>query len=97
AHEDLYDMLQVMPERDAADVFRRIRTGVSADTIVKHIQEGNLLLELAVAPETRTHFEFPYMASIPPELQGGLYFRSHVFDAIQALDGPAQASRANAI
>jgi hypothetical protein len=84
AHEDLYEMLQVMPERDAADVFRRIRGGAKADGIVRHVQEGSLLLELSLTPETRTRYDFPYVPTIPPALLESIYFRSHIFDAIRS-------------
>lgn len=86
AHENLYELLQVMSERDAADIFRRIRSGAKAEGIVRHVQEGNLLLELSLSPETRTRYEFPYTTAMPPALMGSVYFRSHIFDAIQALE-----------
>ncbi|KAF2819660.1 hypothetical protein CC86DRAFT_388059 [Ophiobolus disseminans] len=88
AHEDLYEMLQVMSERDAADVFRRIRGGAKAEAIVRHVQEGSLLLELSLSPETRTRYEFPYVPTIPPALMESVYFRSHIFDAIRKIGSP---------
>jgi hypothetical protein len=98
AHEELFDMLSTMSEQDAADVFRRIRSGANAEALVRHVQEGSLVLGLSLGPETRTRFEFPYRAAIPAALRESIYFRSHVFDAIQLLD-PTSASAlpANAI
>lgn len=97
AHEDLYEMLQVMPERDAADVFRRIRGGANAEAVVRHVQEGSLLLELALAPETRTRFELPYVSTIPSALLASVYSSSHIFDAIRAIDQSPRASPVSAV
>jgi len=92
AHEDLYEMLQVMPEGDAADVFRRIRGGAKAAGIVRHVQEGSLLLELSLSPETRTRFELPYVSTIPPSLMKSVYFDSFIFEAIRSHDHSPPAS-----
>jgi hypothetical protein len=93
AHEDLYEMLQVMPERDAADVFRRIRGGAKAEGIVRHVQEGSLLLELSLSPETRTRFEFPYVSTMPPSLMKSVYLESYIFEAIRSHDqSPASSA-----
>jgi hypothetical protein len=77
-------MLQIMNERDAADVFRRIREGGNAEAIVRHVQEGNLIMELSLAPEARTRYEFPYISTLPAALRDNLYFKSQVYEAIQA-------------
>jgi hypothetical protein len=92
AHEDLFDMLSTMSERDAADIFRRIRSGANAEALVRHVQEGSLILGLSLTPEMGTRFEFPYLTTIPAALRGSNYFRSHIFDAIQALDSPTAFS-----
>ena len=97
SQEELYDMLQVMHERDAADVFRRIRAGANAEAIVRHVQEGSLLLELSLSPDTRTRNDLPYVPTIPPALLDSIYFRSHIFDAIRTLDLPASTPQKNAV
>ena len=97
ALEELYDMLQVMPERDAADVFRRIRGGAKAEAILRHVQEGSLLLELALTPESRARYEFPYVPTIPPALLDSIYFRSHIFDAIRSVNQSPPASPTNVV
>lgn len=84
AQEGLFDMLQTMNERDAADVFRRIREGGNAEAIVQHVQEGSLIMELALAPETRTRYEFPYISTLPTALRDNIYFQSQVYEAVQA-------------
>lgn len=97
AQEELYSMLQTMDESSALEVFDRIRKGASAEAIVRFVQEGSLLMELSVVPETRTRFEFPYIASVPPALQQSLYFRSHIYEAVQAADRPTHAAQNNLI
>jgi hypothetical protein len=89
AHEELYDMLPTMSEQDASDVFRRIRGGANAEGLVRHVHEGSLVLGLSLTPEMGTRFEFPYLTTIPGALRESIYFRSHVFDAIQSLESPA--------
>jgi hypothetical protein len=96
AHEELFDMLSTMPEHDAADVFRRIRSGANAEALVRHVQEGSLVLGLSLAPRARPRFEFPYRATIPAALRESIYFRSHVFDAVQVLDAPSAAAAPHA-
>ncbi|KAH5549732.1 hypothetical protein HBI27_015420 [Parastagonospora nodorum] len=97
AEEELFYMLQTMNEQDAGDVFRRIRTGAKAESLVRHIQESSLVLGLSLAPETHTRYEFPYLATIPPALQESIYFRSHIFDALQALDQAPDMPHANLV
>jgi hypothetical protein len=92
AQEELYDMMQNMDEADAAEVFRRIRSGARADAIVRHVREGNLILQLSVVPPRLTRFRFPYISSLPPNLLGSSYFSSHVFHAVQTVDRPSQAN-----
>lgn len=84
AQEELFDMLQNLPERDAVDVFRRIRAGANAEAVAKHIQDGSLVMELSNVPQTPSRFHFPFMDKIPASLQGSIYFKSLVYEAIEA-------------
>jgi hypothetical protein len=86
-------MLQTMSEVDASVVFHRIRSGAKADAILRHIKDGSLILQISVVPPRLTRFEFPYIADIPSSILGSMYFRSHVFHAIQAVDRPVLASQ----
>jgi hypothetical protein len=82
-------MMQTMDEADAAEVFRRLRSGATADAIVRHVRDGNLVLQLSVEPPKLTRFQFPYIISLPPKLLKSSYFCSHVFYAIQTVDRPS--------
>jgi hypothetical protein len=97
AQDELYEMMQTMSETDAAEIFHRVRSGATADAIVRHVNEGNLVLELSVVPPRLTRFQFPYITSVPPKLHGSRYFCSHVFHAVQAVDWPSPADKLNLI
>ncbi|KAE8847633.1 hypothetical protein PTNB85_01476 [Pyrenophora teres f. teres] len=84
AQEELFDMLQNMPEKDAANVFNRIRAGANAEAIVQHVQEGSLVMELSNVPKASPRFHFPYVDSIPPRLRESVYFQSRIYEAIDA-------------
>ena len=86
-----------MPERVANDVFHRIRGGAKAEAVVRHVQEGRLLLEFSLSPKTRTRFEFPYVPTMSPALLDSIYLRSHVFDAIRSHEESPPASPSNAV
>lgn len=45
-------MLQARPDAEAREIFKRIRGGMDAESILRHIQEGDVLLQLALVPET---------------------------------------------
>lgn len=47
------------------NILQRIRAGTDFETIVKTIQEGDLLLQLSVRPEFRYRYEFPYKKDMP--------------------------------
>lgn len=86
AHEDLLEMLRTMPEKDALDIFHRIRAGESTESIVRQVQEGSLLMELSAAPSACRPYEFPYNADMPQELltPSNEYLYSTLYHWIQA-------------
>ena len=57
-----------MTEQDAAEVFRLLKAGTDIDSIVKHVRDGNLLLQLPLISETIYQNEFLYMAKMPSHL-----------------------------
>ena len=95
AQEELFDMLQNLPERDAAGIFRRIRAGANAEALVKHIQEGNMVAEASDVPQASTRFHFPFLDEIPPSLRDSAYFRSRVYEVIDASDRDLGTSEAH--
>ncbi|EMD96008.1 hypothetical protein COCC4DRAFT_122531 [Bipolaris maydis ATCC 48331] len=64
-YEDFIGFLRTMTEQDAVEVFRLLKAGTNIDSIVKHVRDGNLLLQLSLIPETFSQYESPYMTKMP--------------------------------
>ena len=62
AIEDIFDIMRVRSEEEAFEIFQRIRKGTEPTTILRHVNYGNILLQLAVVPEARYRYEFPFMS-----------------------------------
>lgn len=69
AFEELYEILQTRPERVVQSVLQRIRTGADVHTVLRHVRDGDLLLQLSSMPETHYRYEFPYIADLPASLR----------------------------
>ncbi|KAK8109399.1 C6 transcription factor, partial [Apiospora kogelbergensis] len=67
ANEEILQLLRDLPAQEAHDVLARLRSGASVSSIVNQVRAGDLLLQLAVAPETRFRYEFPYWPEMPAE------------------------------
>ncbi|EHK27097.1 uncharacterized protein TRIVIDRAFT_21401, partial [Trichoderma virens Gv29-8] len=80
--QELYDLLQNLSEKEAETVWQKIRSGVDATTLLTYLKAGNLLLQLAVAPETRLRYEFPYQSKMPEYYLGNNpYMDSMIYEA----------------
>lgn len=75
-------MLQARSEQEAKEVFRRIRSGSDAGTILRHVNYGDMLVQLALVPEARFRYEFPYLSDMPPFLRNtdNPYLDSDVYE-----------------
>lgn len=82
AQEELYDMLQNRTGVEAQEVLARIRSGRDPQSILRQIQEGDVLLQMALVPETRYRYEFPFIKEMPAFLQhaGNTYLNSLVYE-----------------
>ena len=67
--EEIYDMLQSRPEEESKEIFARIRSGADAGAILRHIRDGDILLQLALVPETRYRYQFPFIKEMPVFLE----------------------------
>ncbi|KAK3368671.1 hypothetical protein B0H63DRAFT_497828 [Podospora didyma] len=67
--ENIYRILRTRPQPEADAVLNRIRAGEDPETILRHVQHGDLLLQLSVIPESRYRYEFPFMITLPLRLQ----------------------------
>lgn len=81
-HQQVYSILQNRPEAEANEIFQRIRQGADVESIVRFVQDGDLLMQLAVEPESRYRFEFPISPHMPSALQrrDNPYLDSKIYD-----------------
>jgi hypothetical protein len=101
-HEELYTLLKTRSQAEANEMLRRIRAGVDVETILRYVKDGDLLLQLHLAPETRLRYSFPDFASWPtifrdpddPYLKTQLLdFESEVQPTSDSLSDTARAVR----
>ncbi|KAM0250878.1 hypothetical protein ACHAQJ_008456 [Trichoderma viride] len=82
AHQELFELLRNLSDQEAEHVFQRIRSGTDVTTILNHIKVGNLLLQMAVLPETRFRYTFPYRSEMPDEIIiDNPYMDSKIYEA----------------
>jgi len=96
--QQLFHAMRSRPEGDADTIFRRIRSGADVGSVLRHVQTGDLLLQLQVSPETRYRFDFPFRREMPKSLQtpANPYLRSLVYEVAlssAASSEPGEASR----
>lgn len=81
-HEEILDLLKTLPDRDAQDVLRKIRSGIDVETVLSQVKAGDLLLQMTLIPETRLRYEFPYRAEMPADYaRDNPYLNSLVYEA----------------
>ncbi|KAH7130570.1 hypothetical protein B0J11DRAFT_523464 [Dendryphion nanum] len=82
ASDELLEMMKSLAEPDAIDILRRIRAGTDPQAIVDQIRDGDLLLQLALVPETSRRYEFPYLSEMPAFLltTDNPYLRSPIYE-----------------
>ena len=82
AYEELFDILRSKSELEAFNILQRIRSGVDIQTILRHVKDGDLPLQLSLIPETRYRYEFPYIADMPAflEVPNNPYLASVIYE-----------------
>ncbi|TDZ22302.1 Nitrogen assimilation transcription factor nirA [Colletotrichum orbiculare MAFF 240422] len=81
-YEEAVRLLKNLPDDAAQDVLQRIRSGTDIATVVNHVQAGDILLQMAVAPETRLRYDFPYRSEMPEfYIRDNPYLDSLVYEA----------------
>ena len=68
-YRELYRLLVTVSEAEAFHILQRLRAGTDVETTVRRVQEGDLLLQLALRPESRFRYQFPYLPFMPAPLQ----------------------------
>ncbi|KAI5867928.1 hypothetical protein GGS23DRAFT_591738 [Durotheca rogersii] len=81
-YEELFDFLKTKSDTESVEILRRIRSGADVGSVLRHAKDGDLLIQLSLAPESRRRYEFPYKAEMPASilLPDNLYLRSFVFE-----------------
>ena len=63
-------------------MLRRVRSGIDLPSVVNYMKGGSLLPQMALTPETRLRYDFPYGARMPPALlPDNPYLQSLVYEA----------------
>ncbi|RBA17838.1 hypothetical protein FPRO05_10856 [Fusarium proliferatum] len=68
-YEELVGLLKNLPDQDAQAILQRLRSGTDVASVVNQARAGNVLLQMAVVPETRLRYEFPYRSEMPKEFE----------------------------
>ncbi|CAG7565821.1 unnamed protein product [Fusarium equiseti] len=91
--QQLFDAMRDRNEEDAVTIMTRIRAGQDPGTILRHLDTGDLLLQLHLVPETRFRNSFPFAFRIPTRLQSlrNVYFQSPVYEATLMEHSPEHA------
>jgi hypothetical protein len=82
-YEELFEILKAKPERESLEIFRRIRAGGDVESILRHVKDGDLLMQLSVVPETHRQYQFPYATEMPSYILSpdNQYLESLIYDA----------------
>ncbi|GAB1312659.1 Zn(2)-C6 fungal-type domain-containing protein [Madurella fahalii] len=65
AQEELYALLRTRDQTEVNEILRRLRAGSDVESILRYVRDGDLLLQLRLAPETRFRYCFPDFANWP--------------------------------
>ncbi|KAF5009796.1 hypothetical protein FDECE_4004 [Fusarium decemcellulare] len=68
-YAELFELFKSMSERESFEVLSRARQGASISDILRHVTDGNLLLQLSLVPETRRRYQFPHVSDFPSFLR----------------------------
>jgi hypothetical protein len=63
----LLELLATLPEPQAQEVLQRIRSGTDVVSICNQVMAGDVLIQMAVAPETRFRYKLLYMPEMPQQ------------------------------
>jgi hypothetical protein len=61
----IFEHLRDRPETEVGEIVKRIRNSTEPEQILRYIRDGDLLLQLAVAPERRYRYVFPVVQEMP--------------------------------
>ncbi|KAH7161823.1 hypothetical protein EDB81DRAFT_683887 [Dactylonectria macrodidyma] len=81
AYQELFEILRTKSEDECLAILRRVRTGQDVQSILRHLQDGDLQLQVALSPETRHRYSFPLNSKMPAFLLrvNNPYLQSHMY------------------
>jgi hypothetical protein len=84
AYKRLLSILATLPQKAVHDVLRRFRSGEDVQSLLRHIENADLLVQVTLIPEVRLRYDFPYLRQMPPSLMipENQYLRSYVYEAV---------------
>ncbi|KAJ4985950.1 C6 transcription factor [Stagonosporopsis vannaccii] len=65
AYTELFALIQTRPDNESLEIMRRIKMGADVEDVLRHVRDGDLLVQLSVEPETRLRYTLPYMDAMP--------------------------------
>lgn len=90
----MIELLRTLPSQESQEVLRRLRHGIDITTVLNQVRAGDLLLQLAVSPETRFRYWFPYRSEMLKELTlSNPYMSSMIYEGASPFS-PTQFSEA---
>lgn len=83
AYAELFALIQTRPDNESLEVLRRIKMGGDIESVLRHVRDGDLFVQLSVEPETRLRYNLPYMDSMPAFLlvPDNQYLTTPLFEA----------------
>lgn len=65
AYAELFGLIQSRPDFESHEILRRIKMGAEVSSVLRHVREADLLMQLTLIPETRRRYTLPYIKSMP--------------------------------
>lgn len=83
---------------EAIEICRRVRSGLDVKTVVSLVQDGDLLTQMHLHPETRFQYTFPFLKHMPAFLyqQDNVYMNTQLYRSIVSHQERDTASKAAA-
>lgn len=83
-YEELFHLLRTRPPEVVTEIVRCVCEGADAQSVVRHVHDGDLFIQLAVQPDVRCHHPLPYIADLRPLFSRARnpYVGSHLFTAL---------------
>lgn len=95
-YQELFELVRGLSDQEAEHVFQRIRTGADVTTILNHIRVGNVLLQMAVSPETRLRYVLPYRSEMPEDIViNNPYMESKIYEAASLYSNASRYTASN--